>query len=172
MSEVAAMTPADFVLPTSVVTKLDVSRLVSELEQLDNELTAASVRASTGTTENVNPVMSTQLADFLEQNKLALTESHERTEIIKQARLLKYKVPVIQMTFAVTADAESLQQITQWLRTSVHPQAVIAVGLQPSLVAGVYVRTPNHVHDLSLRAAFDGSRDVLVKELESLRGSR
>jgi F0F1-type ATP synthase delta subunit len=63
-----------------------------------------------------------------------------------------------------------LQELIAWLRSSVHPQAVISVGLQPALVAGVYLRTPNHVHDLSMRAVLKKSRGLLTKELEALHG--
>ena len=87
-------------------------------------------------------------------------------------RILKDKVPVLHMTFSVTADVESLQTLTQWVRNSVHPQAVIAVGLQPSLVAGVYLRTPNHIHDFSVRGALEGRHGLLIEELETLRGSK
>ena len=73
------------------------------------------------------------------------------------------------MTFAVPADRESLRYIVQWVRTSVHPQALLQIGLQPALVAGVYLRTPNRVHDFSLRAALNGQHDALVKELGALR---
>ena len=76
------------------------------------------------------------------------------------------------MTFAVSADRESLSQIAHWLRESVHPQAVISVGMQPALVAGVYMRTPNKVFDLSLRGALSGQHGALVKELETYRGRR
>ena len=58
------------------------------------------------------------------------------------------------------------------MRGSVHPQAVISVGLQPALIGGVYVRTPNHVMDLSLRARLKGNRELITKELEALRGSK
>lgn len=171
MTESVVKTYADFILPPGIVSKLDVSRLVDEMERVDNNLTAAAVRAKTGSQDPTGLVLSEQLTDFLNQNKLKPTNSHERTELITQLRLLKDKVPVIHMTFAVAADRESLQQLTQWVRRSVHPQAVIAVGLQPALVAGVYLRTPNHVHDLSLRAMLNGNHEVLVKDLEALRGS-
>jgi F0F1-type ATP synthase delta subunit len=104
-------------------------------------------------------------------NKLSLEKSTERTELIRQLHIFKDNVPVIHMTFAVEADTESLGQIAQWLRESIHPQAVIAVGLQPGLVAGVYLRTPNHVHDLSLRTKLRTSRGVLLKELEALHAA-
>lgn len=170
MNEPATKTYVDFTLPPNIVSKIDISRLVSEVERVDNELTAAAVRAKTGTTAGAQPVLSQQVTDFFTQNKLTFGSSQERSQLIKELRVLKDKVPVIHMTFAVTADHESLQQLALWLRSSIHPQAVISVGLQPALVAGVYLRTPNHVHDLSLRAKLHGSHDVLIKELESARG--
>lgn len=169
MSEIKVKTAADFVLPPSVVSKIDVSRLVSEAEQVDSALTAAMVRAKAGAEQVAQPVLSTELDEFLKQNELNLTGGKQWSELVAQLRLLKDTVPVIHMTFAVPADRTSLQELTQWVRTSVHPQAVIEVGLQPALVAGVYLRTPNHVHDLSLRSLLTAQHDVLVKDLEALR---
>lgn len=166
------MSHTNFVLPLSVVSKADVARLVREAEKVDNELTSAAIHAKVGTAETQRPVISEQFMEFLQLNKLMLTSSRDRTELIKQMRLLKEKAPVIHMTFATVADPDSLRQLAQWLRASIHPQAVIAVGIQPGLVAGVYLRTTNHVYDLSLRAALKGSRQVLTKELGALRGTR
>lgn len=172
MSTSERLSHTTFVLPPGVVGKRDVSRLISDAERVDNELTSAAVRAKAGATQLDTTVVSDELTDFLQRNDLTFGDnSRERTELIKQLRLLKDHAPVIHMTFAVTADRDSLQQLADWVRTTVHPQALIAVGLQPALVAGVYVRTPNHVHDFSLRAKLDGQHDVLVKELEALRGS-
>lgn len=160
----------DFILPASIVSKVDLSRLVSEVERLDNELTTAEVRAKTGAQQQAAPVLSEALVEFFAQNKITLGASHQRSELIGQLRLLKDTAPVLHMTFAVSADRESLQQLALWLRQSIHPQALVAVGLQPALVAGVYLRTPNHVHDFSLRAKLKGSHDLLIKELEAARG--
>lgn len=162
---------AEFILPPSIVSRVDLSRMMSELEWLDNELTALAIRNQTAT-QAQTPVMSQALRDFATLNKLQLNESKARSAVIAQLRVLKNKAPVVHMTFAVSADRESLQQLTAWVRQEVHPQALIVVGLQPSLVAGVYVRTPNHVHDFSLRAMLDGRHDLLIKELETLRAGR
>lgn len=172
MTDVKPLSYANLVLPPSVVTKVDVSHLVSEVEVLDNALTAAAVRAKTKAPIPALPPLSAPLTEFLQQNRLNLNDNHQRGELITQMRLLKDKAPVINMTFAVAADRESLQQIAAWLRRSVHPQAVIAAGFQPGLVAGVYLRTPNHVFDMSMRGKLQGSHGLLVKELEALRGSR
>lgn len=161
-----------FALPPSVVSKVDLSRLVRDLEAVDNQLTEAAVRAKTGMQVTAQPQITDRLRDFLSLNKLTLENSNQRTVLMKQLRDLKDNVPIIHMTFAVEADPTSLGQLTQWLRTSIHPQAVIAVGLQPGLIAGVYLRTPNHIHDLSLKSKLHESRGLLVKELEALRGSK
>lgn len=173
MSESGVKNYTDFVLPSTVVTKIDVAHLVSEAERVDNEMTAEAARAKVKSAAPSQPMMSERFTDFLEQNGVAFNQddSHARSELIRQLRRLKDAVPVIHMTFATEADGGSLQRLAAWLRDSVHPLAVIETGLQPSLVAGVYVRTPNHVHDMSLRAALVKQRGVLVKELEALRGA-
>lgn len=163
---------SEFTLPPSTVSKTDLSRLVHEVEWIDDELTTKSVRAKAGVRKAAPLTLSDQLTDFLHQNKLNLTsmKSHERTELLQQIRLLKEKVPIIHMTFASAADSESLNKLISWVRESVHPQAVIAVGLQPALVAGVYLRTPNRVHDFSLRSKLKSSHDILVEQVEALHG--
>jgi len=170
MTEVVTKTHADFVLPALIVSRIDLSHMVDEAQRIDNELTAATVRAKAGAAAPPAPTISEQFAAFLNDNQLSFTDSHERSMLVKELRLLKDTVPVMHMTFAVEADRDSLAVLAQWIRQSLHPQAVIAVGLQPALVAGVYLRTPNHVHDLSLRAKLRGSRDILIKELEAARG--
>lgn len=169
MTEADMKTAADFILPPSVVSRIDVSKLVSEAEKIDNAVTAALVRSKAGAPAVAQPVLSEQFISFLQLNKLDLNNGPARSELVKQLRKLKDAAPVIHMTFAVEADRESLQYIVAWLRSSVHRQAVVEVGLQPALVAGVYLRTPNHVHDLSLRNMLAKSHGVLTKELEALR---
>lgn len=164
---------SDFVLPSNIVTKVEVSRLVNEVERVDNELTAASVRMEVegASNEQSSPAMSDQLVSFLQQNNLNLDNSNERSELIRKLRVLKNTVPVINMTFSTEADRESLQRLAEWVRESIHPNAVLAVGLQPNLVAGVYVRTPNRVYDLSLRTAFKNQHKALVDKIGELRVS-
>ncbi len=170
MTHATAKTHEDYVLPPSIVTRVDLSRLVRELEWVDNELTTAEVRVKANGQQQSTPTISSSLEEFLVQNQLTLQTGQERSELIKQARLLKDKAPTVHMTFAVPADSESLQHIAQWLRKEVHPQALVSVGLQPALVAGVYLRTPNKVHDFSMRAMLKNSQGILVKQLEALRG--
>ena len=166
------MTYAELLLPPVIVSKSDVYRLVAEAEQVEASLTTAAARAKAGVTTASLPPLSQQLSEFLRHNNLSLTTPKQWSQLVSQLRLLKEKVPVLHMTFATVADPASLQQLAAWARTSVHPQAVITAGLQPGLVGVVYLRTPNHVHDLSMRGLLSGQREVLVKELGALRGNK
>ena len=173
MTAATPKTHESYLLPPSVVSKLDLARLVHEVEQVDNELTTAAVRAKAGSPAQPHIVISQELTDLLQLNSLSLTaDGRERSTLLAQLRALKDSAPVIHMTFAVTADRASLSQLAQWFRKSVHPQAVLSVGLQPALVAGVYLRTSNRVFDLSLRGQLAGKREQLVKELETYRAGR
>ena len=171
MNEEAAKKEA-LVLPPSVATHIDLSRLVREVERIDGALIARDARDKVGVQQDEMPAFSEQLNDFLATNTLELgDDSIKRSELIAQLRQLKASAPTIHITFASSADSESLQKIVAWLRESVHPQSIIKVGLQPSLIGGAYVRTANHVHDFSLRAKLAGHRDIITKEVEALRGT-
>lgn len=168
-----ATTPAadQLMLPPSVTRRIDVSRLVSELEAIDDMLTQAAARDKVGVASSAQPDVSPVLADFLGINGLAISpDARARGDLIVRMRALKDTAPTIHMTFATEADPDSVRQIVQWLRASVHPQIVVTIGIQPALIAGVYVRTPNHARDFSLRAQLKGGHGILVKELEALRG--
>jgi len=160
-----------FVLPPSVVSKIDVSRLLAELERVDNDITSEAIRHKDEEGyQPAKPLLSEQLNDFLRSNELNLDNDHSRSELIKQLRGLKDSVPVVHMTFATMADRESLGKLVTWLRESAHPQTVVAVGMQPALVAGVYLRTTSHAYDLSLRAKLKENHGKLVSTLGELRG--
>lgn len=158
-----------YALPSSIATKRNLSHLVQELERLDNELTAAAVQGGSETPELSVPDM---VQDFLSVNEFSLDNTNDRSEMITQLRLLKRKAPVIHIAFAVEADSASLGSLIGWFREFAHPQSIIVAGFQPSLVAGAYVRTPNHIYDLSLRSAFRNGRAKLIQELEAVSGDK
>jgi G3E family GTPase len=163
-------TPGVLVLPPSVITKTDLAYLVSEAERVDRNMTDRAARAKAGVVINQESAISEQLSDFLSKNKFDLGNSEDRSRLVKHLRHLKSTAPTIHLTFAAVPDKQSLRRIVAWLRNSVHAHAVILVGLQPSLIGGVYIRTTNHVHDLSLRAQLAGHRDLIIKEVEALNG--
>jgi F0F1-type ATP synthase delta subunit len=160
-----------FVLPPSLVSKVDLAHVIREVELIDASLEAQKVRGYTKEQYRL-PATSRSLSDFLQLNKVDMLDDHNRMVFKDQLRILKDKAPVMHMTFAASVDPQSLEYLTQWVRKELHPMALISVGLQPSLIGGVYLRTPNHVHDFSMRALFKGKTSVLVKDLEGLHSAR
>lgn len=169
---------AKIMLPPRLVSKVDLSRLVREVEQIDNEFEAQKARARSqhdaaageGAETRIEyriPPMSRSLSDFLELNGVDISDDHARPKLKEDLRHMKDSAPLLHMTFAVPADSDSLQELVDYIRREIHPQAILSVGLQPALVGGAYIRTPNHVHDFSMRAFLDNKRDILLKALEA-----
>lgn len=160
-----------YVLPPSLIGHAELGRLVRELEVVDNELERQRVRAHAGAAKTGTyqlPVMSRALTDLVQLNKLDLTDGKLRDQLRTDLRRLKDHAPAVHLTFATEADPESLQKLTAWIRKELHPQALVSVGLQPSIIGGVYVRTPNHVHDYSIRSLLQSKQDVIVADIEEL----
>lgn len=157
----------DYVLPPSLIGHGELSRMIRDVEVVDGALQAQKVRNEGQATQmpEIGPV----LQDFIDQNRLDLTDGKTVLALKEHLRIIKDHAPVVHMTFAVEADNLSLQKLASWLREEIHPYSLITIGLQPSLVGGVYLRTPNKVHDFTLKALLKGKRDIIVNELEKLR---
>ncbi len=169
MSESAVST---YTFPPALVTRADLAHLVREVEAIDNEFEAQKARARAAGKQVAYsmPNASRVMVDFLRLNSVDIADDKGRVLLKEQLRTLKDKAPIMHMTFAVEADPLSLSQLVTYLRKEIHPQTLLSVGLQPALVGGAFVRTPNHVHDFSLRERLGAKRDVIAQDLESLLG--
>ena len=164
MSELPSVT-----LPPSLIGRTDMARLVREVETVDNDFEVQKVRDHKKPGEYSVPTMSRALSDFLQLNKIDISDSQARMKLKDELRVMKDKSPMIRMVFAAEPEPEFLQQLVAWIRQEMHPGALLTVGLQPSLIGGVYMRTPNHVHDFSVRTLLADKRNVLTEELEALQ---
>lgn len=159
---------ADFTLPSALIGRADVARLEREVEKIDNDFSVQKVRDHAAEGSYQLGTVSRSLNDFLQLNNTDILDDQQRLKLRSQLRVIKKKAPTIHMTFAVEPDPESLQWIAAWLRKEIHPQALVTVGLQPSVIGGVYMRTPNHVHDFTVRALLATKRDVIAKEIDAI----
>jgi hypothetical protein len=164
MSETAE---TEFTLPSALIGRVDLARLIREVETIDGVLATQKVKAQ-GEVSYHMPTMSQSLSDFLAINTVDLADDRTRRTLKERLGELKDKAPIVHMTFATAADPDSLQELVDWVRKQLHPRALISVGLQPALVGGVYMRTPNHIYDFSLRALMSDKRDLISKQLEEL----
>lgn len=167
MTDTIATDYRNLKLPLSIVTRVDLARLVSEIEQLDSQIQSDDVRSRSGI-QPTQPAVSDVANNFLEINGLSVDDAKKRQTLVKDMRQLKTNAPKVHASFAIPADHDSLVEMVKWFRESVNPQVVLEVGLQPDLIAGVYLRTDNHVHDFSLRSSLDSHHDMLVGQLKEL----
>ena len=148
-------------LPTNVVSQVDVARLIRELNSLEDFFTAASTRQS-GTP--MTPPRLTRMLDTLARdNKCNLLDKNQRQQLSDKLNQVLKSAPLLHISFASDPQPRILERIVIWLRTNIHPQVLLQVGLQPTIAAGCTLRTPNKVFDMSLRSRLKEQEPYLVK---------
>jgi len=162
--------PLELKLPPALIGKAHLAQLIRELEGVENDLENQKAKHLSAAGETVLhvPTMSRALSDCITLNGIDVLDGQQRMHFKKSLNRIKDTAPVMSFTFATDPDGESLQRLVDWVRTEIHPGALISIGLQPALIGGVYLRTPNHIHDFSLRALLHDKRSLIVDELEAM----
>lgn len=150
-------------IPSGVVTKVDVGRLLRELEALDEFLDQAAVRQPN--TQGQMPKTSRMLDEIFSINKLNGLISEDRTRLMNFLIMLRAKAPVLHMSFSADPSPAFTQKLIIWIRDNIHPFVILQVGLQPNIGAGCVVRTTNKYFDFSLRADFFSKHELLLSKI-------
>jgi hypothetical protein len=74
---------------------------------------------------------------------------------------------LLHISFAAEPSTQALEKILIWFRTNIHAQALLQVGLQPTIAAGCVLRTNNKVFDMSLRENLSKQKPFLVQLIDS-----
>jgi hypothetical protein len=152
------------VLPTNVTGRMDVGRLVREVEALDNFLEQASVRQP-GTPMKM-PKTSKLLDEMLELNKINALVEVDRRKLLNFLMIVRTKAPIIHISFSADPSPLFSQKLVTWLRGNIHPFVLLQIGKQPNIGAGCVLRTTNKYFDLSLRQHFAKQRPLLTAKLK------
>jgi F0F1-type ATP synthase delta subunit len=155
-------------LPPIVVGKSDLTRLRRELESLEEYLHQAALRKESPETLKL-PKTSRLLDEFTQLNKFNLLHraDHERAKMLLEQTATK--APQLHVSFSVEPSSAFMAKLVTWMRQNIHPQALVQVGLQPSIAAGCIVRTANKQFDLSLRQSFENHKGLLTEQLRSVK---
>ena len=147
-------------IPTSLVNRTDVLRLLREINWLNDFFVGAAAR-QTGSPMQV-PKTSRVLDQLAEINEVNLVDPGVRKRIVAELDKLLKTAPSVHISFASEPSPKTLEPILVWMRSNVHPQVLLQVGLQPAIAAGCVVRTPNRVFDFSLRSHLDKQAQYLT----------
>lgn len=154
-------------LPVGVISRIDVGRLVREVEALDEFLEQAAVRKP-GTNVQM-PRTSKMLDELLQMNKINAIVESDRKQLMNFLITVRAKAPVVHMSFSADPSPMFTLKLTTWLRQNVHPLVLLQVGLQPNIGAGCIVRTTNKYFDMSLRQHFAQKHELLMAKIHGAK---
>ncbi len=158
-----ASSAAHTLLTTLIVSPSDLKHVRRDLEALDDTLRQAGLRQ--GGKAVALPQPSRFINALAEESKANLLRAGDRQQLLQYLSTLVEKAPVLHISFASEPSAAFMNKLIIWLRSNIHPQLLVHLGLQPSIAAGCIVRTPNKQFDFSLAQAFEKQRELLVASL-------
>lgn len=148
-------------LPLSVVSPVDVGRLIRELESLDNAILEQGLRGQTVAI----PPMTRLMTQTIEMNHINLLDEADRKLLTQLLVSVREKAPVLHISFSADPTPVFIEKVMAYLRREVHPLVLMTAGLQPNIGAGCIVRSTNKYFDCSLRQNFLNKRELLMDKL-------
>lgn len=138
----------DLKLPNGVASRQDVVLLHREVRMFLDAMNQSVMRHDSPIKY---PAISTNLRAIATINQIDLRDAKKCEELIAKLEEVKDKAPSVHVSFPSEPSTAALERLIVWFRKEIDPKVVIQVGLQPTIAAGVVVRTPNHQFDFSLR---------------------
>lgn len=157
-------------LPLSVISQVDVARLLRELNGLNDFFVGAAARKAGASMQA--PASSRVLEQIAADNKFNLFEEKSRKELQAKLNEILGKAPLLHISFAAEPSPRALERILGWLRENIHPQTLLQVGLQPTIAAGCVLRTPNRLFDMSMRNHLKQQEPYLVQLIQGAASGR
>ncbi len=149
-------------LPLILASRQDITHAHRELRVFDDKVMQSVMRHDNPIKY---PAISNTLRAIAQENQVNLGNESARKKLLTDLDKLKNNAPSIHISFPSDPSPEVLQKIVAWLRKEVDPRIVIRVGLQPTIAAGIVMRTPNHQFDFSLRRHLYNHRKDLIEVL-------
>ena len=149
-------------LPTILASRQDITHVHRELRVFLDLVMQSIMRHD-------NPVkypgISSTLRALATENQIDLRDEAACKQLLEALEKLKNEAPTLHISFPVDPSPEVIQKLIIWFRTEVDPRIVIQIGLQPTIAAGIVIRTPNHQFDFSLRQHLYHNRNKLKEAL-------
>lgn len=153
----------ELVLPVALVNKTDAGRLLREVVAVNEFLDQAAIRQPG--TQSAMPKTSRLMSEMVQANNLNMLHEEDRTKLQSFLNTLIEHAPQLHMSFSAEPSTVFMQKLTTYVRSNLHPQALLQVGLQPNIGAGFMLRTTNKYYDFSLRSLLKTKHEELVHNL-------
>ena len=149
-------------LPTILASKQDITHVHREL-RVFSDLVMQSIMRHDSPVQY--PAISATLRALASENQIDLRQEEACATLLHDLEELQKHAPTIHISFPVDPPAEVIKRLITWLRAEIDPNIVIQIGLQPTIAAGIVLRTPNHQFDFSLRQHLYKNRAKLMEAL-------
>lgn len=153
----------DLKLPTAIASRKDVIRLHREIRDFIDVATQSIMRHDNPVKY---PAISDQLRALAITNQVDMRDPKNCEILLKKVDYVKEHAPSVHVSFPTEPTADILERLVVWFRTEIDQHIVIQVGIQPTIAAGVVVRTPNRQFDFSLRRHLYANRYKLGEALQ------
>lgn len=150
-------------LPGGLSSRGDLSRVIAELESIENFLRDGAIR-QTGNSMQL-PKTSKLFDQLVSSSHLNLLVAEDRQYLLKSLNWLRDNSPLLHISFSTDPSPVFIARLTSWLRQHISPFLFLQIGLSPNIGAGCIVRTTNKYFDFSLRQRFASQRELLMKSL-------
>jgi hypothetical protein len=151
-------------LSLNVISQVDVARMLREVNALNDFFVQTKARQP-GTPMQM-PKLTLLLEQVARENNYNLSEENDRQKLAQQLDQIIGNAPLLHISFAAEPSPKALEKILVWFRSNIHPQALLQVGLQPTIAAGCVVRTSNKVFDMSLREHLNQQQKFLAQLID------
>lgn len=149
-------------LPTILASKQDITHVHREL-RVFSDLVMQSIMRHDSPVQY--PAISSTLRAMATENQIDLRDEVACKHLLEQLEALQKNAPTLHISFPIDPSPEVVQKLIIWLRKELDPRIVIQIGLQPTIAAGIVLRTPNRQFDFSLRQHLYRNRDKLKEAL-------
>jgi F0F1-type ATP synthase delta subunit len=151
-------------LPVLVFGTVEVRRLKREVESLEEFISQAKIREPGK--QDALPRVSRLLDALAADNGRNLLQADDRKELKEFLQDLEQTAPQLHISFASDPSSSFTAKLVTWLRANIHTNALLTIGLQPTIAAGCIVRSPNKVFDFSLRQHLSDQKSLLIEALD------
>lgn len=149
---------SEFALPVDTYSPDQLSELVLELHDL-----VATVRDATARSDVAHPQLSADLANLLNENKVADNDAAAIEELAKAANSTLEQAPTVHILLAAMPGRAQKRQFVTWFRTELHALTLMTFAARSDLGGGAIIQAGSHLYDLSFRRGIIDNKAKLTE---------
>lgn len=157
------MHKTDLKIPSILVSRQDLVKVHRELSSFVDTVNQSQLRHE----KTIKyPEISEELKDLAVINQINLGNDASCKKLLAQLQELINSSSTLHVSFPSEPSKEVIDRLITWFREEINPHIFLIIGLQPSITAGIILRTTNKQFDFSLRSNLTKKEATLVEAIK------